>query len=378
MKIILAVDSFKGSLTSMEIIEILAGAAERTLAPRQIIKLPMADGGEGTVDALVTAAGGEYRTVAAHDALGRPVTAAYGVINSDTAVLEMASVAGLAQLGSERDPLRASSRSLGELMAAVMDLGYRKMLIGIGGSATNDGGMGMLAALGARFYDGDTLLSGRGEDLTRVTRADISGLDKRLSETDITVICDVTNPLLGETGATYVYGPQKGVTDSLLPILEAGMERYAKLFADMGMDIVTLPGAGAAGGVGAALGGVLKAKMRRGIDAVLDAVHFDALLSGADLVVTGEGRLDGQSVRFGKVPAGIAKRCGEKGIPVAVIAGSLGEGWEGIYGLARCSVMPIVDGPMPLDAALQNAKALLSSAGERMFRFIGLMQPQAK
>jgi glycerate kinase len=377
MKIILAPDSFKGSLTSMEIIEVLAGSIERTLGARQIIKLPMADGGEGTVEALVTAAGGEYRAVATRDALGRPITAAYGVIHGDTALLEMAGVAGLMQLNnSEKDPLLASSRSLGELMASVMDLGYRKMLIGIGGSATNDGGMGMLAALGARFYDGDTLLYGRGGDLMRVTRVDLSGLDKRLDETEITVICDVSNPLLGETGATYVYGPQKGVAGDILPMLEAGMKRYADLFADLGMDIASMPGAGAAGGVGAALGGVLKAKMRRGIDAVLDAVQFDALLSGADLVVTGEGRLDGQSVRFGKVPAGIAKRCGEKDIPVAVIVGSLGAGWEGIHELARCSVMPIVDGPMPLDVAMQNAKALLQSAGERMFRFIGLLQPK--
>jgi glycerate kinase len=375
MKIVLAVDSFKGSMSSMEIIDVLSESIERTLGKQNIVKVPMADGGEGTVEALVTAAGGEYRTVRTVNALGSPIEAAYGIIHEDTAVLEMASVAGLGQLqGGERDPLRASSRSLGDLMVSVMDAGFRKMLIGIGGSATNDGGMGMLTGLGVKFYNGDELLFGRGEDLACVTRIDMSGLDKRLAETDTTVICDVNNPLLGDTGATYVYGPQKGATREMLMRLETGMKHYADVFAVMGIHIVSVPGAGAAGGVGAALGCVLKAKMQRGIDAVLGAVRFDELIEGADLVVTGEGRLDGQSIQYGKVPAGIAKRCGERGIPVAVTAGGLGDGWEGIYELARCSVMPIVDGPMALDKAMREAKTLMGSAGDRMFRFISLLK----
>jgi len=375
MKIVLAVDSFKGSLSSLEIIDLLTESIERTMGPQEIIKVPMADGGEGTVEALVTAAGGEYRTVRTVNALGSPIEAVYGVIDGDTAVLEMASVAGLCQIqAGERNPLLASSRSLGDLMVSVLDAGFRKMLIGIGGSATNDGGMGMLSALGVKFFGGDALLDGRGEDLERVTRIDMSRLDKRLAETDITVICDVSNPLLGETGATYVYGPQKGATVEMLARLEAGMRHFADMFAVMGIPIVSMLGAGAAGGAGAALGCILRAKMLPGIDAVLDTVRFNELIKDANLVVTGEGRLDGQSVKYGKVPAGIAKRCGEKNIPVAVIAGGLGDGWEGIYELARCSVLPIVDGPMTLDKAMKEAKPLLSSAADRMFRFIGLLR----
>lgn len=377
MKIVLAVDSFKGSLSSIAVINELYESIERIMGKHEILKVPVADGGEGTVEALVIATNGEYRSISTVNAFGSRIEATYGVIHQDTAVLEMASVAGLAQVPeTERDPLLASSRCLGDLIISVMDAGFKKILIGIGGSVSNDGGIGLLSALGAMFYDNNNeLLFGRGEDLERVARIDLSGLDRRLSETDISVICDVTNALLGEQGATYIYGPQKGAVGEVLHRLEAGMRQYADAFCRLGIDIASIPGSGAAGGVGAALGCVLNARLERGIDAVLNAVRFDELISGADLVVTGEGRLDGQSVRYGKVPVGITKRCGEKDIPVAIIVGSVSDGWEAIFDLAKCSVFTTIDSPMSLERAMKEAKELLRSASDRMFRFISLLMP---
>ncbi len=375
MKIILAPDSFKGSLSSAQVIEILNHSIEKNWGEQEVVKVPVADGGEGTAEALVVATHGFYRKERVTSGLGHPEEVAYGVIHDDTAVLEMALVAGLGQIrGDQLAPLAATSRGVGELLGKVIDAGYRQILIGIGGSMTNDGGMGLLSALGARFYDGSELLSGCGQDLERVTHIDLSQLRKDLESVDIKVICDVTNPLLGENGATYIYGPQKGATGEIRDRLEAGMANYAKVFHDeLGIDMVSMSGAGAAGGVGAALGCVLGAKLCRGIDVILEAVRFDQLLEGADLVVTGEGRLDGQSIKFGKVPAGIAKRCAARGIPVAIIVGSLGDGWQGIYDLARCSVMTIMDAPMDIGHAMKEAKELLANAADRMFRFIRLI-----
>lgn len=375
LKIILAPDSFKGSLTSVEVIDTLHASIRRNWGEHEVVRVPVADGGEGTAEALVTAARGTYRNAQVSDWLGRPRRVRYGVIHGDTAVLEYAAVAGLGQVPKDQhNPLKATSYGMGELIRRVLDDGYKKILIGIGGSITNDGGMGLLSALGVRFYWGRTVLYGRGADLERVDRIDLSGLDARIRPADIRVICDVTNTLLGEQGATYIYGPQKGAVGAIRDRLEAGMAHYAQVFKEQsGLDIADLPGAGAAGGVGAALGCVLGAALCRGIDTVLDAVRFDVLLKGVGLVVTGEGRLDGQSVRFGKVPAGIARRCAREGIPVAIVVGSLGEGWEDIYNVADCSVMTAVNAPMTAEEAIRNAQELLRCAADRMFRFLGLL-----
>ncbi|MGI6160636.1 MAG: glycerate kinase [Christensenellales bacterium] len=373
MKIIIAPDSFKGSLSSIEAIEIISSAIKSNWGEQEIIKVPVADGGEGTADALVTAAGGHFESAQVSGGMGEEVTAKYGVIYGDTAVIEMAAIAGLAT-ATENDPLKATSRGLGDMIALVLKKGFKKVLVGIGGSMSNDGGMGMLAALGAEFRSDGELLYGRGEDLERVTDISLQNLIPELESADINVICDVTNPLLGPNGATYIYGPQKGAVGEIGDRLEAGMENYAAVFEkQLGMDIVTLSGAGAAGGVGAALGGVLKARMSRGIDAVMDAVRFDELLQGASLVITGEGRLDAQSVKFGKVPAGIAMRCAQKEIPVAVIVGGLGDGWQDIYSIAKCSVMTLSDSPMSLEKSMSDAPRLLAGAADRMIRFISLM-----
>ncbi len=374
MKIVLAPDSFKGSMTSLEVIEAMAASIERNWGKQDIRRVPVADGGEGTMEALVIAAGGKYVRARVMDAIGEYFDAAYGVIGEDTAVVELAAVAGLGMTPREsQNPLKTTTRGVGELIKKALEDGYKKLLVGIGGSATNDGGMGLLAALGASFYDGEKELFGRGEDLERVTRIDLKGLPD-LSAIEIRVICDVTNPLLGPDGATYIYGPQKGASGEMLKRLEAGMENYARVFSEQhGLDIVTMPGAGAAGGAGAALGCVLRAELCRGIDAVLEAVGFEAMIKDADLVVTGEGRLDGQSVRFGKGIVGIAKRCKQYEVPVAILVGGLGEGWEGVYDVADCSVMTAVDGPMTVEQAINEAETLIPRAADRMFRFMKLM-----
>ena len=243
--------------------------------------------------------------------------------------------------------------------------GARRLLMAIGGSATNDGGMGMLAALGARFYDdAGNELAGSGGDLEKVASVDLS----RLPALEITVICDVTNPLLGSSGATRVYGPQKGAAGEPLESLERGMENYLSVLKRAGCADGAFPGAGAAGGMGYALKGVLGAEMKSGIDAVLDAVNFDSLIEGVDLVVTGEGRLDGQSVLYGKVPTGIAKRCAARGIPVIAVVGGLGAGAEAYYEMGLTSLQPISDGPRTLESSISEAEDLISRAAERLFR----------
>ncbi len=374
MKIILAPDSFKGTFSSVEVIDILNDSIKRTLGNHDVIKAPVADGGEGTTEALVMAANGKYRQAIIENSLGEK-NVHYGVIGGDTAIVEMAAVCGITQITEdEKNPLKLSSRALGELMLCAVKDGYRKLFIGIGGSAVNDGGMGMLSALGAKFYSKGKLLYGRGEELELVDDVDLTKIGMVFKDVNIKVICDVTNPLLGPDGATYVYGPQKGAIGHIAERLERGMENYANtLERCLGRKIRDNAGAGAAGGVGAALEGVLGAEMKNGIDTVLEAIQFDEMLRDADLVVTGEGKLDGQSVDYGKVPVGIARHCEDMGVPVAIIAGMLGDGWEKILELENLSVMGTIESPADMGEISRGAKSRLKNAADRMFRFIGLL-----
>ena len=346
--------------------------ARRHFPGCETLSVPVADGGEGTVDALMRAMGGTRIKTPVTGPVFETVEAQWGLLSDGkTAVMEMAKASGLPYVPQDqRDPRFTTSLGTGEMIAAALRMGVRKLLIGIGGSATNDGGLGMLAALGARFLDDD----GRpvrpvGGEMIRVAKVDFSGLIPEIKETSITVICDVSNPLLGENGAAHVYGPQKGATPAIRDELEAGMAHYAKVLCGaLGRDIAFFPGAGAAGGLGAALGGVLGAAFKSGIDAVLDAVNFDQKLAGVSLAVTGEGRIDAQSIRFGKVPVGVAKRCARLHIPVAVLVGGIGEGAEGLNELCECALFPIVPGPMSLKEAMEDAPALYENAADRLFR----------
>lgn len=371
---VFAPDSFKGSLTSVEVCELLTRAAKKHFPKAATRSVPIADGGEGTVDALLLATNGQRQTARVTAPMGDFVDAAFGILgDGKTAVIEMAQASGLPlAIPHGLDPMRATSFGTGELIRHVLGKGYRKLLIGIGGSATNDGGMGMLSALGARFEDanGNRLL-GSGGELHRVARVNLGEMLPALGEAEITVMCDVNNPLLGPTGATYIYGPQKGARGDMLLELERGMAHYAaQLTGQTGRDIAAFPGAGAAGGMGAALSGVLNAAMRPGVSCVLDAAGFDECLAGASLVVTGEGKMDGQSILFGKAPAGVAERCARKGVPVVAIVGGMEAGAEGFYRLAESSIMTTISRAMRVEDAIADARALFGSAADRMFRLL--------
>ena len=375
VKFVLAPESFIGSLTALEVASLLAEEAERAFPGCETVRFPIADGGEGTLDALVQACGGEERTATVTGPDGTRVQARYGLLHGGrTAVIESAQACGLPLVKGEKDPLRATSRGVGELMLRALADGAQQLYVCLGGTATNDGGMGMLAALGARFLDAEGgELSGCGADLALLASADFSGLPAALLCAQITAVCDVTNPLLGPQGATAVYGPQKGVTPALQPTLENGMAHYAgAVQRALGRDVSRFAGAGAAGGLGAALGGVLGARMQSGIDAVLDAARFEERLKGCDLVVTGEGRLDGQSVRFGKAASGVKKRCQAYGIPVVALVGGMGEGAEAFYSGGGASVMTTVNGPMTTQEAMADAPALCRDAARRLFLLLRL------
>ncbi len=372
MKMILAPDSFKGTLSSLEVIKILERSARRVFPSVDFIEVPIADGGEGTVDALVLTGGGEYREKVVKDPLGRPVKARYGIIRQRTAVIEMAQASGLPLLSTEeRNPLITTTYGTGELIRAVLDEGIRDIIIGIGGSATNDGGIGAAQALGIKFMDARGKEVGfGGRELARIESICMEGLDPRIKESQITVICDVTNPLTGEKGATAVYGPQKGATEEMLKELEAGMKHYALLLREStGLDMDRISGSGAAGGLGAALVGFLNAVLKPGAETILELVGFDELLEGVDLVVTGEGKIDGQSL-YGKTPLGVAERCRRRGIPVIAIAGMIGEDASRVYEHGIDSMMSTYKENLPLEEAMGRAAELLEDAGDRMFRLI--------
>ena len=381
MKIIIAPDSFKGSLTARDFCTIVGKVAVEIFPNAKVTNIPIADGGEGTVDALVWATGGQYQQITVTGPMGQLTQATYGILgDGETAVLEMAQASGLPLvLDREKDPLMASSYGTGEMLLQVLSRGYRKILLGIGGSATNDGGTGMLEALGVRFYDkSHSLLPGRGDSLAKIAHIDLTGLTPLAAQMELTVICDVTNPLLGPQGATTIYGPQKGVTDDLLSTLENGMANYAHhLEHSLSCLLSHVPGTGAAGGMGAAVYGVLGGALTPGVTAVLDAVGFDELMTDADLVITGEGRIDAQSIRYGKVPAGVAKRCGAKKIPLIAIVGAMAQGAEELYALTPSSIMTTVNAVMPLEQAIAQAPALLESAARRALHLVKIGQSLA-
>lgn len=372
MKLLFASDSFKGTLSSEQIINLLTDSANRIFPGCETLGVPIADGGEGTVDAVIAVTKGELRSVRVHGPLMEETEAVYGVFHGDSAIIEMAAASGLPMVPAEkRNPLHTTTYGTGELIKDALDNGYRRLSIAIGGSATNDGGMGAMRALGVRFLDKDGAeLAGVGADLAKVADIDVSGLHPAVKDANITVMCDVNNPLTGPDGATYTFGKQKGGTPEILDELELGMKQYAAVMRDrLGLDVENLAGAGAAGGLGAALCGYLGATLKSGIETVLDLIDFDGLLEGTDLVVTGEGRIDWQSA-FGKVPSGVGLRCKAKGIPAIAIVGGMGNGAEKIYEFGVDSIVPTINGAMTIEEALERAQELYTCAADRTFRMI--------
>lgn len=373
MKIVIAPQSFKGSLSAREVADAMARGLWRVLSDAELVLLPMADGGEGTVDALVSATGGTFRHNEVTGPLSDRVTARWGILgNGTTAVIEMAAASGLTLVPPDRlDPMVATTYGTGELIRAALEADCHHLIIGIGGSATNDGGAGMAQALGVSLLDkkGNELPPG-GAALARLKRISISGLDTRIAACTVTVASDVTNPLYGEKGASWIYGPQKGATEEMCRQLDKALENYAAVIKrDLGIEVGDMPGAGAAGGLGAGLVAFIGAELEPGINLICEVVALSQHLKGADLVFTGEGRIDAQTM-FGKTVAGVAARANVSGVPVIAIAGELAISNEKLSRYGIDAALSIAPGPISLEESSVNAGGLISDATERALRLI--------
>ncbi|MGT2772165.1 glycerate kinase [Streptococcus marimammalium] len=372
MKIVFASDSFKGSLSSEKISKLLEEVTPKVFPQAQLVSLAVADGGEGTMSVLVKALNGSIKEVITRNPLGKKIKASYGLLPNQTAIIEMARASGLPLIEKkERHPMKTSSYGTGLLIRDALDNKVNHILIALGGSATNDGGMGAMSALGFRFFDKNGhQLKGSGQDLWQVSEIDVSHAHQRLKEVTITILSDVTNPLLGDKGATYTYSKQKGANSSMQELLEAGMTHFAKIVEKTtNKQLKNLQGTGAAGGLAFSLMAFLKADITPGIDTILDFLSFDNLIKDADLIVTGEGRLDKQS-SFGKVVSGISKRGQKFGIPVVAIVGGLSENYENIYADGLSSIITTVNRIMPFEEALKNSEELYKDAAYRILNAV--------
>lgn len=381
MKVIVAIDSLKGSLSSLEAGKAAEEGIKRAMPEAEIIIKPVADGGEGTVSALTSGLNGRLEKAEVTGPLGQKVKAVYGILPDKTAVIEMAEAAGLPLVpDDQRNPMHTTTYGVGELIQQALEKGCRKFIVGIGGSATNDGGTGMLQALGCHFYkkDGTEICPGA-EEIEEIARVDIGGMDRRLEECRFEIACDVTNPLCGERGASAVFAPQKGADARMVGRLDDALSHLADVTEEvLKTDNRNLPGAGAAGGLGFAFSSYLGGDLRPGVEIVLDAVLSEKELSEADIVVTGEGRFDGQTA-MGKAPVGIAKRAKEKGCMVLVFAGSIEpQGVRKVQDDMQLidGAFPILPGVMTLEEAMQKTVAYenMSYTAEQVFRVIGNCQ----
>ena len=373
MKVVIAPDSYKGCLSALEVAKAMERGVLSVFPTAEVRKIPIADGGEGTVAALVAATNGQLRQTEVTDPLGNKIIAHWGVLGDGrTAVIEMAAASGLPLVPKEkRDPRVTTTYGTGELIQAALAEGLPKIIIGIGGSATNDGGTGMARALGVRFLDdaGQEVAAGGGS-LAKICQIDASGLDSRLKQTEIVVACDVDNPLCGTRGASAVFGPQKGATPEMVQQLDAGLAKYASCARQAtGRDVAEKAGAGAAGGLGAGLMFFTPAQLKPGVEIVLDAVGFSDIVRDADFVITGEGRTDFQTA-FGKAPVGVAKVAKTHGVPVFCISGGLGDGADDVLAQGIDAVMSICDRPLSLEECMAAGAQLIEPAAARLCRII--------
>jgi len=373
MKVVIAPDSFKGCLTAPEVCRAIEQGVRAVLPSAEMVLVPMADGGDGTARTLAEGTGGKLISETVVGPLGEPVAAEYGILgDGETAVIEMAAASGLVLVPPERrNPLHTTTFGTGELIWQALERGCRKLIVGIGGSATTDGGLGMAGALGVRFLDakgGGVPLTGAG--LSVLDRIDMTGLDSRVREASIRVACDVDNPLYGERGAAAVYGPQKGAKPEMVAQLDEGLRRLAAIIArDVGVEVVGLPGAGAAGGLGAGLVAFCGATLEPGVETVMDAVGLRAKLAGADVVLVAEGRLDAQTA-YGKTPVGVARLAQEAGAPVLALGGSVSPEARALHDRGIASLRPVVNQPMSLEEAMapERASGLVAFAAEEVLR----------
>lgn len=384
-RVIVAPDSFKGSLSSVDAAEAIRSGIVQALPSAEVAIVPMADGGEGTVEAVLAAVGGERISLTVTGPLGQPVDAEYGMLSDGcTAVIEMAAASGLPLIAaSARDPLAATTYGTGQLIRDALLRGANRIMIGLGGSATNDGGMGMAQALGVRFLDASgTEIEGFGSGgkLADIAAIDTTELEPLLAGAQVTVLSDVTNPLCGPRGASAVYGPQKGATPELVALLDQGLTHYADLLAaHTGRDVRDVSGAGAAGGLGAGLLAFGGAELKPGIEVVMELAAFRSKAEGADLIITGEGRTDGQTA-FGKVPSGVAGAARDFAVPVVCLSGGLGEGSDALYEHGIAALFSIANRPLTLEEAMRDAGPLLTEAAHNIVRLFkaGLAQGAVK
>ena len=373
MKIVIAPDSFKESMTAKEACEAIEKGMKIALPNAEFIKVPMADGGEGTTQSLVDATEGKMYFVETTGPLGEKVKSKFGILgNGEIAVLEMASTSGLELVPREkRNPMITTTYGTGELIKKAMDMGAKTILIGIGGSATNDGGAGMIQALGGKLLDenGKQISFGGGE-LSKIKKIDLSELDSRIKNIKFIAACDVQNPLTGKTGAVNVFGRQKGATEEMVKILDNNLKHYAELIRkDVKVDVENIPGAGAAGGLGAGLMAFLNAELRKGIDIVVEYSKLEEKIKGADFVITGEGSIDSQT-RFGKTPYGVVSVAKKHGVPNITLAGNVSKDIEILYDYGFDAIFSIMQGVDNLDNALKNGKVNLEKTAENIARLI--------
>lgn len=371
-KILLVPDSFKGTLSSRKVCQVMAGQLRRFFPQAQVKSIPVADGGEGSVEAFLAAAGGERRTRTVTGPFGEPVEAFYGILGDGrTAVIEMAACAGLPLAEGRLNPERATTYGVGELLLAAKEAGCTKAILGLGGSCTNDGGAGAAAALGAKFTRADgAAFVPTGGTLGEIAALDVSPVAQALQGMELTAMCDIDNPLYGEAGAAAVFAPQKGADAAMVARLDAGLRHLGQVAARcLGRDFSHLPGAGAAGGLGFGMAAFCGAQLRMGIDAVLDAVGFDSLLPGTDMVFTGEGKIDSQSAR-GKVVSGVAARCRKAGVPVVAVVGQIDQGFEEMYQQGLTAVFSINRAAQPFAESRFHAGENLALTMENIARLL--------
>ncbi len=375
MKVVVAIDSFKGSLSSYELGETIENGIKKVYGDAEVTKVPIADGGEGTVEALVEGTGGEFIDIEVMGPLMRPVTARYGIMgNGKTAVMEMAAASGLPLVApEERDPTKTTTYGTGEMIRDAIGRGCREFLIGIGGSATNDAGLGMMQALGYKFFDREGAELGYGgEVMERVAHIDSSKALPELTECEFLIACDVDNPFHGPKGAAHIYGRQKGASDAMIETLDRGLVVLAEtLKRELDKDVAELPGAGAAGGLGGGFVAFLDGRLEPGIDIVLKEVNLAREIEGADFVITGEGRIDFQSV-MGKAPTGVSKLCKEHGIPVIAIAGCVADDADATHDYGIEALFSTINYPISLEDAMEHhrARSFVEKNVEEIFRLI--------
>ena len=370
-KYVLIPDSFKGTMSSRDICRIVAEEIYAQEPDAEVCAIPMADGGEGTVEAFLTAVGGQQVAVACTGPYGEPITACYGLLPDGTAVVEMAAAAGLPMVGENRDPERTTTYGVGQLIAHAVSRGARRIVLALGGSATNDGGCGAAAALGVRFFNrkGETFVP-VGGTLKDIARVSTEGMAETLRRTPFMTMCDIDNPLCGPMGAAAVFGPQKGAGPAMVRRLDEGLRHLAEVIRrDLGRDVLELPGGGAAGGFGAGAAAFFASPLRMGIDVVLELTAFDEKAADADLIITGEGRLDSQSLR-GKVVIGVARRAQKLGVPVVALVGGSEPSMDEAYAAGVSGIFPINPYPAPLEDAMPRCGEHLAFTARNLLHFV--------